>query len=175
MFFSVLKHWDVFFLIIIILKLKNYKMGFMPSCNDCEMFGSLINLDRHHLRGSYLQEMPTNIAHLDTAGLLNSRANRFTTTNVGHITGNPSSVISLSELNLDSFIRNHSVHFTKAQAAAMEAKADAVESSAEAKVNANTKLSDAQKAKLIAALKLDDSKFHMFVDAHTAAQLQQLY
>ena len=69
-----------------------------------------------------------------------------------------------------------SVHFTKAQAAAMEARADKVESTAEAKVNASTKLSDAQKAKLIAALKLEDSNLHKFVDAHTtAAQLQEMY
>ena len=119
----------------------------------------------------YLQEMPTNIGQLDTAGLLNSRASRFTTTNVGNMHGGASSVITLGELNMRNFMRDHvkTAHFTKAQAAAIEAKADAVESTAEAKVNASTKLSDAQKAKLIAALKLEDSNLHKFVDAHTDA------
>jgi hypothetical protein len=119
----------------------------------------------------FLQEMPTNIGQLDTAGLLNSRASRFTTTNVGNMHGGASSVITLGELNMRDFMRDHvkTVHFTKAQAAAIEAKADAGESTAEAKVNASTKLSDAQKAKLIAALKLEDSNLHKFVDAHTDA------
>jgi hypothetical protein len=46
-----------------------------------------------------LMEMPTNIGSLRTRGHLNSHANRWTTTNVGHMAGDSNSVISLSELN----------------------------------------------------------------------------
>ena len=119
-----------------------------------------------------LIEMPTNIGHLDTAGLLNSRASRFTTTNVGQLNGGASSVITLGELS-DHYIK--AIHFTKAQAAAIEAKNDAIEQAAIAKVKANTKLTEAQKLKFIAALKLEDTEVHKFVDAHTDAQLQELY
>ena len=45
-----------------------------------------------------LQQLETNIDVLRTSGLLNSKANRFTTTNVGHLTGDRSSVMTLSEL-----------------------------------------------------------------------------
>ena len=122
----------------------------------------------------YLQEMPTNIGSLKTAGLLNSRANRFTTTNVGHLNGGATSVITLSELNfipgLDPIKLQHiinAIHLTKAQAAAREAQADAANKAAIAKVLANTKLTDAQKAKAIAVLKLELTHVHEFVDAHT--------
>ena len=56
--------------------------------------GSACNQMRYQLI-----EMPTNIGHLQTAGLLNSHASTLTTTNVGHLYGDRSSVISLSELN----------------------------------------------------------------------------
>ena len=65
---------------------------------------------------SYLQNLQTNINSLQTAGLLNSHANRFTTTNVGHLVGGNTSVITLSELDF-------AIHFTDAQIAAAEAKA----------------------------------------------------
>ena len=117
---------------------------------------------------NYLQEMPTNIGHLDTQGLLNSRASRFTTTNVAQLNSGASSVISLGELHMQNFPEwGH--HFTKAQAATTEAKLDSIESSAEARINTNAMLSDAQKAKVIAILKLEDSKVHQYVDAHTDA------
>ena len=44
---------------------------------------------------SYLVNLETNIHDLYTSGLLNSHASRFTTTNVGHMHGDRSSVISL--------------------------------------------------------------------------------
>ena len=44
---------------------------------------------------SYLVNLETNIGDLHTSGLLNSHASRFTTTNVGHMDGDRSSVISL--------------------------------------------------------------------------------
>ena len=48
---------------------------------------------------SYLVNLETNIHDLQTSGLLNSHASATTTTNVGHMAGDRSSVISLSELN----------------------------------------------------------------------------
>ena len=47
---------------------------------------------------SYLVNLETNIHDLQTSGLLNSHASATTTTNVGHLAGDRSSVISLSEL-----------------------------------------------------------------------------
>ena len=53
---------------------------------------------------SYLVNLETNIHDLQTSGLLNSHASATTTTNVGHLAGDRSSVISLSELNFfDNF------------------------------------------------------------------------
>ncbi len=46
-------------------------------------------------RYSYLVNLETNIHDLSTSGLLNSHASQFTTTNVGHMHGDRSSVISL--------------------------------------------------------------------------------
>ena len=58
---------------------------------------------------SYLQNMETNIHDLHTSGLLNSHANRFTTTNVGHMAGDRSSVINLGleELTLIDKARDY--------------------------------------------------------------------
>ena len=47
---------------------------------------------------SYLVNLNTNINHLDTAGLLRSKATLDTITNVNHMHGNRHSVIDLSEL-----------------------------------------------------------------------------
>ena len=68
-----------------------------------------------------LQELPTNIHTLRTSGLLNSHANRWTTTNVGHMAGDRHSVISLGELN---WITDAAAK-VKAAAAAAKAKAAA--------------------------------------------------
>ena len=63
---------------------------------------------------SYLVNLETNIHDLRTEGLLNSHANRWTTTNVGHMNGGRSSVISLGELYISQF--------TNAQAAKEKAE-----------------------------------------------------
>ena len=57
---------------------------------------------------SYLVNLDTNIGDLNTSGLLNSHANRFTTTNVGHMHGDQTSVISLGleELIFDNLKRH---------------------------------------------------------------------
>ena len=47
---------------------------------------------------SYLVNLDTNIHDLQTSGLLNSHASATTTTNVGHMHGDRSSVINLGEL-----------------------------------------------------------------------------
>ena len=47
---------------------------------------------------SYLVNLETNIHDLRTSGLLNSHASATTTTNVGHMAGDRTSVISLGEL-----------------------------------------------------------------------------
>ena len=47
---------------------------------------------------SYLVNLNTNIGDLHTSGLLNSHASAYTTTNVGHMVGDRTSVISLGEL-----------------------------------------------------------------------------
>ena len=62
-----------------------------------------------------LMELTTNIPDLRTSGLLNSHANRWTTTNVGHLYGDRHSTMTLSELNW----------FTDKLAAAKEAAAKA--------------------------------------------------
>ena len=49
----------------------------------------------------YLMEMPTNIGALKTSGLLNSHASTVTTTNVGTLSGDRSSVINLGLQQLD--------------------------------------------------------------------------
>ena len=129
-------------------------MGFMPPGNYLD-----------------LQNLVTNIHDLRTEGLLNSHANRWTTTNVGHMHGGRSSVISLGELQELA----HEIHFTKAQAAAMEAKADARDAKMKAAIEANAKLTAAQKTKMEAGVDAADTKFHAWVDAHTdATGLQEL-
>ena len=139
---------------------------------------------------SYLVNLQTNIGDLHTSGLLNSHASRDTTTNVGHLHGDRTSVISLGELHwyggglglqelglLDHLKhRVHAVHFTKEQAAKIEAAADKADSLAKAKIDASAKLSKIQKELADKAADAADAKVHSFVDAHTdAAALQELY
>mgnify|MGYP000887905973 CR=1 FL=1 len=88
-----------------------------------------------------LQQLQTNIGHLRTRGLLNSQANQYTTTNVGHIRGGKSSVITLSELNwiTDAAAKAKAAAAAAAQkvkedAAAAKAKAAALAAAAAAKV-----------------------------------------
>lgn len=83
-------------------------------------------------RGTMLQELATNIHHLHTAGLLNSHANRHTTTNVGHLHGDRSSVITLSELNW----------FTNALAKAKEAGKVVIHNAADAAKHEGSKLAN---------------------------------
>ena len=75
---------------------------------------------------SYLVNLNTNIGDLHTSGLLKSHASATTTTNVGHMHGDRTSVISLGELQeLSWFTRMGSkIHFTDAQIAAIEARGD---------------------------------------------------
>merc|ERR1719506_389313 len=56
---------------------------------------------------SYLVNLDTNIHDLQTSGLLNSHASITTTTNVGHMHGDRSSVITLGleELSQDQILR----------------------------------------------------------------------
>lgn len=77
-----------------------------------------------------LMEMPTNIHSLQTSGLLNSHANRWTSTNVGHLHGDRTSVISLSELNWFT----NALAKAKAAAAAEAAKVKAAAAAEAAKV-----------------------------------------
>ena len=130
---------------------------------------------------SYLVNLQTNIGDLHTSGLLNSHASRDTTTNVGHMSGDRTSVISLGELQELGLLQNirdrvHAVHFTKEQAAKIEAAADKADSLAKAKIDAYTKLSKIQKELADKAADEADAKVHAFVDAHTdAAALQELF
>ena len=117
---------------------------------------------------SYLQNLQTNINSLQTAGLLHSHANRHTTTNVGHMVGGRTSVIDLSEL--------YAIHFTDAQIAAAEAKADTARDAAEARINANTKLTDIQKKLADDAAEAADAKVHAWLEAYRAApELSELF
>ena len=109
--------------------------SYLQNLNHCS--GSACNQMQYQLI-----EMPTNIGHLDTAGLLNSRASRFTTTNVGQLNGGASSVITLGELSLRDHVK--AIHFTKAQAAAIEAKIDAIETGA-----INPELTEAYRFKIL--------------------------
>ena len=129
---------------------------------------------------SYLVNLQTNIGDLNTSGLLNSHASRYTTTNVGHMHGDRTSVISLGELQelgmLDKLrSRVHAVHFTKEQAAKIEAAADKADALAKAKINASAKLSKIQKELADKAADAADAKVHAFVDAHTDAALQEMW
>ena len=128
---------------------------------------------------SYLVNLNTNIGDLHTSGLLNSHASRWTTTNVGHMNGDRTSVISLGELQelgmLDKLrSRVHAVHFTKEQATKIEAAADKADAAAKAKIDANTKLSKLQKELADKTADEADAKVHAFVDAHTDPALQEL-
>ena len=53
---------------------------------------------------SYLQNLNTNIHVLDTRGLLNSKANRWTTTNVGQMHGGYNSEINLGLMEMPTNI-----------------------------------------------------------------------
>ena len=53
---------------------------------------------------SYLVNLETNIGALRTEGLLNSEANRFTTTNVGRMNGGRQSVINLGLMEMPTNI-----------------------------------------------------------------------
>ena len=77
--------------------------------------------------------------------------------------GGNTSVITLSELDF-------AIHFTDAQIAAAEAKADAARDAAEARINANTKLTDIQKKLADDAAEAADEKIHAWLEAHRAAQ-----
>ena len=128
---------------------------------------------------SYLVNLNTNIGDLHTSGLLNSHASRFTTTNVGHIAGDRTSVITLGELQelgLFDKLRNHvhEAHFTRAQADKIEAEADAVDAAAHKRIEASTKLSAAQKAMAEKLADAVDARTHKFVEAHTDAALEEL-
>ena len=59
---------------------------------------------------SYLLNLDTNIHDLQTSGLLNSHASRYTTTNVGHMHGDRTSVISLGELYDDVEGKQNTLH-----------------------------------------------------------------
>ena len=84
-----------------------------------------------------LQNLNTNIGDLHTSGLLNSHASRYTTTNVGHMHGDRTSVISLGQLQelqlsdndwariKDDFVHHRihqDYHFTQGEANYKEAK-----------------------------------------------------
>ena len=95
--------------------------------------------------------------------------------------GDRTSVISLGELQelgmLDKLrSRVHAVHFTKEQAAKIEAAADKADALAKAKIDASAKLSKIQKELADKAADAADAKVHSFVDAHTdVAALQELF
>ena len=114
-----------------------------------------------------LQELTTNIHDLRTSGLLNSHANRWTTTNVGHMHGDRHSVISLGleELNFLDKLKTK-VHFTDAQIKRIENRADFIDAGAKKRITASHRISDAMKAKLIAAADAEDAAIHKYVEAH---------
>ena len=61
------------------------------------------------------------------------------------------------------------IKFTRAQADAIEAKADKADADSHTKIEADTRLSADQKAKLEAAADALDQKIHAFVEAHVIA------
>ena len=132
---------------------------------------------------SYLVNLQTNIGDLHTSGLLNSHASRDTTTNVGHMVGDRTSVISLGELQELGLLQNikdrvNAIHFTKDQAAKIEAKYDKYADSAKVWINADSKynkLSEAVKERMDKTVDASDAKVHSFVDAHTDSALQEMW
>merc|ERR1719263_2206795 len=144
---------------------------------------------------SYLVNLDTNIHDLRTSGLLNSHASATTTTNVGHMVGDRSSVITLGleelgycsgaacnqmnyleELSLLDRIKHlkDKIHFTRAQADAIEKKADEADTLAKLKINTSKKLTADQKKQLDALADKTDAGVHNFVEAHVDPALQQL-
>ena len=119
-----------------------------------------------------LQELTTNIHDLRTSGLLNSHANRWTTTNVGHMLGDRHSVISLGleELSFMDKLKSKA-HFTDAQVKRIEARADHIDAAAKRRITASKKLSDEMKVKLIAMADAEDAEIHKYVEAHRVARL----
>ena len=125
---------------------------------------------------SYLVNLQTNIHDLHTSGLLNSHASATTTTNVGHMAGDRSSVINLGELQeLDAF---NNFHLTNAQADVMEKIGDWVDHKSDAAINADASLTDVEKAW---GRKLHDDydhRLHAWVESHREnfreAKLQNL-
>ena len=120
---------------------------------------------------SYLVNLDTNIHDLHTSGLLNSHASKWTTTNVGHMHGDRSSVITLGELQELGFLDHlkHAaakIHFTRAQADAIEKKADAADALSKSKIEANSHLTADQKQRLEALADKLDASTHKFVEAH---------
>merc|ERR1719263_1826095 len=176
---------------------------------------------------SYLVNLDTNIHDLRTSGLLNSHASATTTTNVGHIVGDRSSVITLGleelhhydqalhhghehhghndgaryhghddalqnlgycsgaacnqmnyleELSLLDRIKHlkDKIHFTRAQADAIEKKADEADTLAKLKINTSKKLTADQKKQLDALADKTDAGVHKFVEAHVDPALMEL-
>ena len=69
------------------------------------------------------------------------------------------------------------IKLTQAQAQAIENKFDKLDIDGDARISANTRLTAAQKEKMISGLDAVDAKLHTFIDAHTISDpaLQQLY
>ena len=119
---------------------------------------------------SYLVNLQTNIGDLNTSGLLNSHASRYTTTNVGHMHGDRTSVISLGELQELTSIFRHD-HYTKAQAA--ERLADHVKWHAHdvANIAANDNLDQATKDRLYHNLDIQEAEYKAMIEKYTDADL----
>ena len=139
---------------------------------------------------SYLVNLNTNIGDLHTSGLLNSHASRYTTTNVGHMHGDRTSVISLGELqelqlsdsdwnkiNIE-FIHDrlqHDYHFTREEAAKEEARDNKRIAKNFVNLDANTDYTVAQKINFKKWDTANNTKWHNYIDAHTDAALQNLW
>ena len=102
--------------------------------------------------------------------------------NAVHIQGEPDYLQNLAycsgaACNQMQYLAHKDVHFTRAQADAIETRADKADADTHTKLEANTKLTVAQRTKLEAAADALDKKIHDFVEAHVVADpaLQQLY
>ena len=113
----------------------------------------------------YLMNMPTNIGTLQTAGLLNSHASPVTTTNVAHLNGGRSSVISLSELNLLA----KDFKIPKKVAEAIGDRADTWDHFVISKIEANKMIPEADQTKLELIVDGLDKRIHNWADRHTQA------
>merc|ERR1719263_1120113 len=109
-------------------------------------------------RGLLLQDLATNIHDLQTSGLLNSHASRYTTTNVGHMHGDRSSVITLGQLQELGFLDHLN---TMAQADVIEKFADAANA-----LSKNSHLSADQKQRAEALADKLNAATQKFVEAH---------